>query len=572
MALAPAFNALAQTLQEAAQELSHSDIAKGLADCLNDTYPDCCCHVCDVYGDDDSGDVVYYKDGQYLRAPYEIGFDGDQRQHSIDTDNAANVLPRTVYDEEAGEDGNGDMGEARKKNLIERFPDSSAWRHRPFAERFISKSERDSADASDFAGTGRSFPILRPKDVMAAVHSIGRGVAGGQSAGSLKRNIKSIAKRKGWSKHLPQNWQDEGKDGESKDESRRSSPDGVGRSTVRLVESAALATGTRFEEASAANALAKIISPGRGSCGYYTKEVLERDGPEIFKRGTLMYINHATPAEEAERPEGDWSKLAGVTTGDAYWDEHGKDGAALYAPAKFFSEYASQVNEKAAYTGLSIRARGHYAEAKRLAPDGKPGLIERLVVGDSIDLVTKAGRDGKLLLESANEGVDMDESVIRDLRNEVAALRETIAGQTEGPRAIREALEGIRLPGPPNVVEATRARIIERISPALPFKAGRIDTEALKAMAEAFALEEARYLGALGFGVGIASAGKRMTEAEIAKLHEDDGKARNEQFEETMSRAADIFVGQKIQEGESSEAERQNRKRMRRIFKEGRAA
>jgi len=569
LSLSPAYKALAQWLQEAGEELSHSDICRGLADCLKDLYPDCFCYICDVFGDDDSGDVVYQKDGEYYRAPYEIGFNDGKRTHSIDTANAVDVLPRTVYDEEADEDGMEGMGEAeRKKKFVERFPGASSWKYRRLAERFIAKSERDAADTSDFAGTGRSFPILRPSDVMAAVHSIGRGVAGGQSAGSLKRNIKSIAKRKGWHKHLPQSWQDEEKDGEEKkDESTRTDAKGA-----RLIESAAFEQGYVFTEASAVNPLVKIISPGRGSSGYYTQDVLERDGPQIFKRGTLMYINHATPTEEAERPEGDWSKLAAVTTGDAYWDEHGKDGAALYAPAKVFSEYASQVAEKAPYTGVSIRARGLYAEGKRLAPDGKPGLIERLTHADSIDLVTKAGRDGKLLLESANEGDVMDEAVLRELRQEISGLRQTIAAQAEGPRAIREALEGIRLPGPLHVVEATRTRIAERIAPSLPFKDGKVDQSALGKLVESAALEESRFLATLGFGSGVAGMGQRMTEAEIQKLTEDDGKAWGEQFEESMSRLADVFVGKKINEGEQSESERMARKRMRRIFKEGRAA
>jgi hypothetical protein len=295
---------------------------------------------------------------------------------------------------------------------------------------------------------------------------------------------------------------------------------------VELRESAGLGGEYQFTEADAAKtALAKIIAPGRGSSGYYTKEVLERDGPQIFKRGTLMYINHATPTEEAERPEGDWSKLAAVTTADAYWDEHGKDGAALYAPAKVFSDYAPQIAEKAPFTGLSIRARGLYAEGNRKAPDGKPGLIERLTSGDSIDLVTKAGRDGKLLLESATEGDTMDESVLRELRQELSALRQTIAAQAEGPRAIREALEGIRLPGPLHVVDATRARIAERLAPSLPFKDGKVDQAALGKLVESAALEESRFLATLGFGSGVAGLGQRMTEAEIQKLTEDDGKA-----------------------------------------------
>ena len=166
----------------------------------------------------------------------------------------------------------------------------------------------------------------------------------------------------------------------------------------------------------------------------------------------------------------------------------------------------------------------------------------------------------------------MDEAVLRELRQEISGLRQTIAAQAEGPRAIREALEGIRLPGPLHVVEATRSRIAERITPSLPFKDGKVDQAALGKLVESAALEESRFLATLGFGSGVAGMGQRMSEAEIQKLTEDDGKAWGEQFEEYMSRLADVFVGKKINEGEQSEGDRMARKRMRRIFKEGRAA
>jgi hypothetical protein len=166
----------------------------------------------------------------------------------------------------------------------------------------------------------------------------------------------------------------------------------------------------------------------------------------------------------------------------------------------------------------------------------------------------------------------MDETQLRELQSEIRSLRETITRDREGPRAIFAALESIRLPGPTHVVDATRARIAERLAPALPFKEGKVDQEKLGQMVEAAALEEARFLATLGFGTGVASMGQRMSEAEIKKLTEDDGKKWEEQFEESMSRLADVFVGKKINEGEQTEGERMARKRMRRIFKEGRAA
>jgi hypothetical protein len=41
----------------------------------------------------------------------------------------------------------------------------------------------------------------------------------------------------------------------------------------------------------------KLIQPGWGSSGYYSAEVLERDGPKVFPLGTQMFWNHATQSE-----------------------------------------------------------------------------------------------------------------------------------------------------------------------------------------------------------------------------------------------------------------------------------
>src|SRR5262252_5104740 len=76
----------------------------------------------------------------------------------------------------------------------------------PLYERFIGKAERDAASSDDFAGKGKSFPILKPGDVMAAVRSIGRAGSGNLGPSGIKARIISIAKRKGWTKYLPKSW------------------------------------------------------------------------------------------------------------------------------------------------------------------------------------------------------------------------------------------------------------------------------------------------------------------------------------------------------------------------------
>src|SRR6266478_664969 len=195
----------AAKLQEAALELSQSDICNTLRTELKDMFPNEWCYVQDVFGDSESGDVVYCCNGETWKAPYEIGEVNGKRTCAIDDDEAVEVMQRTVYDEYADDDdhyagmSDTDAEEARKMT-----PDE---RRMIFTERFISKSERDSADNGSFAGKGKSFPILKPGDVQAAVHAMGRAGSTNKSTEGLKASIIRIAKKKGWGKYLPKAWQ-----------------------------------------------------------------------------------------------------------------------------------------------------------------------------------------------------------------------------------------------------------------------------------------------------------------------------------------------------------------------------
>lgn len=136
----------------------------------------------------------------------------------------------------------------------------------------------------------------------------------------------------------------------------------------------------------------KIIGPGWGSMAYYSKEMLQRDGPKVYTKGTHMYWNHATEAEESQRPEGDLSNLAAVLTEDASWKDHGPKGPGLYSKAKVFSDYATQVAEKGPHIGISINAA---IKGKEGTAEGRTGRIaEQLVRAFSADFVTRAGAGG----------------------------------------------------------------------------------------------------------------------------------------------------------------------------------
>ncbi len=72
--------------------------------------------------------------------------------------------------------------------------------------RNITTKERDAAKDSDFViPENRSFPILKPADVPAAVHSFGRSKSG-ISFEEFKKRVERIAKRKGFESSLPKEW------------------------------------------------------------------------------------------------------------------------------------------------------------------------------------------------------------------------------------------------------------------------------------------------------------------------------------------------------------------------------
>jgi hypothetical protein len=72
------------------------------------------------------------------------------------------------------------------------------------AARDIPQSQRDKLKDSDFAGPGTSFPIVKPADVSAAAHLIGKA----KNPDAVKARIIAIAQRKGksFTDKLPEAW------------------------------------------------------------------------------------------------------------------------------------------------------------------------------------------------------------------------------------------------------------------------------------------------------------------------------------------------------------------------------
>jgi hypothetical protein len=186
----------------------------------------------------------------------------------------------------------------------------------------------------------------------------------------------------------------------------------------------------------------KLIAPGRGSSGFYSPEVLERDGPEAFPQGTKMYWNHPTEKELEERPERDLRDLAAELVSDARYEEEGTDGPGLYADAKVFGDFKEAVDELAPHIGLSIHAGG-FVNEDAAGDDGQDGVVERIysTVGNSVDFVTLPGAGGKVveLFESARGRGKPPAPRKEEDMAEATDLKEANSRLTEAERKLQEA-------------------------------------------------------------------------------------------------------------------------------------
>lgn len=162
----------------------------------------------------------------------------------------------------------------------------------PSEKRDISTSERKEADESDFAGPHRSFPILKPADVMAAVRSMGRAGDKGSIPG-IKRRIISIARRKGFTAQLPKEWRT-AKDGGTLDESEEAAIMGKSAEELKQEHEAALlkAAGDMSHEDKVREAREAIYNkhPNHGHIATHEDHVIHHDYAGNYFRSPVSWV------------------------------------------------------------------------------------------------------------------------------------------------------------------------------------------------------------------------------------------------------------------------------------------
>lgn len=286
----------------------------------------------------------------------------------------------------------------------------------------------------------------------------------------------------------------------------------------------------------------KLITPGWGSSGYYPAEVLERDGPAVFKRGTKSFWNHPTPTEEAQRPEGDLNALAAELVTDARYEANGVAGPGLYADAKVFEAYQGPVNDLASHIGMSIRASGRAVQGEA---EGRKGpIIQQIVAARSVDFVTEPGAGGQIvqMFEAARRGQsgnhrEENDHMSAELQKQLKEAQDRLARLEEANARLREAqllrdardhvagqLAHTHLP------DVTKRRLVESLSANPPVtEAGALDIDGYVKRIEEAIKAEAEYLatatGGNGRITGMGSngqqdGGEQLDEAKITERME----------------------------------------------------
>lgn len=534
---------VAVKLQEAS-DMMHSNVQDALRDAVTDAHKGTgtWANYIDHNGDGSSGDCMYSADGNTYSAPYEIQDQAGKQVANVDVANRSQVTPRVSYVPVADDDDNyASMMESKLYTTGDM----------PLCERFISKDERTSASDDSFAGKGKSFPILKAGDVMAAVRSMGRAGTGNYGVAQLKANIIRIAKARGFTSELPKTWRG---DTTAATEAARVA---AARGSLKLSESIDWSEQealTLVESAGAVEKEIKIMAPGAGSSAIYPAEVLKRDGPATFKKNTQIYINHATKAEEAARPEGDWHKLAGALSTDAYWKESAKTGDGLYAMAKFDPAMASSIMAKAPWSGMSIRANGTAAQesGRTITKNGLP-VLASFTGCESIDIVTRAGAGGMILTESArvaganSQEVDMTDAQITALveaavTKAVAAVSAPVQLLESRARRGDALVEGNRVLAPlTGLSEAWKQEIITRAmgvdGSGIPVKEGQIDIEKFDGLVIAESKRVAALLGTISPSLvrGMGSVTPIDTKTEEQRVAEAKNARELAQYEESQS-------------------------------------
>lgn len=143
----------------------------------------------------------------------------------------------------------------------------------------------------------------------------------------------------------------------------------------------------------------RIATPGQGSSGFYSAEVLREYGPVAIPAGTKAFLDHKELHERSLRD------LVGVYPKGAYWDPTDGPEGALFADLKpATSAWAKVLDELGPLAEASIKVAGTKDE-----DDNVLSLVYSRA--NTVDLVPMAGLEGSGLTEQIESLVESARSL-----------------------------------------------------------------------------------------------------------------------------------------------------------------
>lgn len=140
----------------------------------------------------------------------------------------------------------------------------------------------------------------------------------------------------------------------------------------------------------------KIATPGQGSSGFYTADVLREYGPVAIPAGTKSFLGHAKPEDRSLRD------LVGSFPDGAYWSAEENALFADLEPAT--SKWADVLNELGTLAEASISVAG--------TKDAQGNVLTLAHSrANSVDLVAHAGLEGSGLTEQIESLIESARSV-----------------------------------------------------------------------------------------------------------------------------------------------------------------
>lgn len=150
----------------------------------------------------------------------------------------------------------------------------------------------------------------------------------------------------------------------------------------------------------------RLISPGQGSSGHYSKEVIAQYMAEALPKGSLVYLDHTSYRDEVER-DGTRSikDVAGKLVSDPVYEADAPEGEGSYVDVKFKRVVEEDLQDIADAIAVSIEV---YAGRK----DEYGNIVEMHHNPlNSLALVPVGGRDGKVFESfraKASESLDTE--------------------------------------------------------------------------------------------------------------------------------------------------------------------